>query len=154
MLALRTIEIDWEIHQLIEAERRGFDEPPHLALRRLLKLPDLVSSPEGPPDGGTGKPWTEEGVEIPHGSLAQMKYLRGKQVYEGKFLDGKLVVNGRSYLSLSSAASAFAKTKDGSNPQLNGWLYWKVKLPGEAQWKLADDLRRAAEKEVPAEGGG
>ena len=36
---MQRIEIDWDIHQAIEAERRGFGEEPYLALRRLLNLP-------------------------------------------------------------------------------------------------------------------
>lgn len=142
MPRLQTIDIDWEIHQLIEAERRDFDEAPYLALRRLLNLP-------GPEEGQasiatTGKPWIEDGVEVPHGSLARMEYLRGSQVFEGAFLDGKLVVSGKSYVSLSAAATALAKTRDGAQPQLNGWRYWKVQLPGETTWKLMADLRKAS----------
>jgi hypothetical protein len=137
------IEIDWDIHKMIEAERRGFEEFPYLALRRLLKLP--------PPDPFTPQaievasgnlPWTEEGVVVPHGSDARMKYLRGSQIYEGRFLNGRLVVNGQSFDTLSAAASALAETKDGSKTNLNGWLYWKVKFPGETRWRSLSDMRR------------
>ena len=38
-IIMEKIEIDWDIHKLIEAERKGFDEPQYVALRRLLKLP-------------------------------------------------------------------------------------------------------------------
>ena len=33
---MRTIEIDYDIHRLIQLERRSFDEPEYIALRRLL----------------------------------------------------------------------------------------------------------------------
>jgi hypothetical protein len=36
------LDIDLDILNLIEAERHSLDEPQYLALRRLLKLPDLV----------------------------------------------------------------------------------------------------------------
>ena len=87
---MEKIEIDWDIHQLIERERRGFDEPPFTALRRLLKLPEpIASAPSQPkPDAhGSGTPWTEDGVSVPHGSAARMEYDRGRQVYEGQFLE-------------------------------------------------------------------
>lgn len=64
---LQKIEIDWDIHKLIEAERRSFEEPPYIALRRLLKLPALkLSSASELRDIGTGSPWTDEGVTVPH----------------------------------------------------------------------------------------
>jgi hypothetical protein len=95
------------------------------------------------PEAETGLPWVEDGVEVPHGSFAKMEYLRGSQVYEGRFLNGKLVVNGKSYEALSAAASALAKTKDGSNPSLNGWLYWKAKFPGELTWRSLGEMRQS-----------
>src|SRR5262245_1852146 len=107
---LRSIDVDWDIHRLIETERKGFDEPPYLALRRLLKLPPPTAEPEQPKatNGGssTGVPWRDEGVEVPHGSLAHMDYLHGRQSYEGQFLNGRLVINGQSFQSLSAAANA------------------------------------------------
>lgn len=141
---MERIEIDWEIHQMIEAERRGFDEPPYLALRRLLRLPPPAPGerPEASPASG-GAAWSEGGVTVPHGSLARMEYLRGTQIYEGRFLDGRLVVNGRSFDALSAAANALAVTRNGERTQLNGWRYWKVKFPGESKWRSLGDLRNA-----------
>jgi hypothetical protein len=139
---MEKLEIDWDIHKLIEAERRGFDEPPYVALRRLLKLPPPAPITTAKETIGAGIPWSEEGVMVPHGSAARMEYLRGSQVYEGQFLNGRLVVNGQSFDTLSAAASALAVTKDGSKTNLNGWQYWKAKFPGEKNWKSLDDLRR------------
>lgn len=138
---LQKIDIDWDIHRVIEAERRGFDEPPFVALRRLLKLPELeVSAVAAPADGG-GLPWHEDGVSVPHGALARMTYQRGRQVFEGKFVNGRLVVNGKSFVSLSAAANALAETKDGRKTQLNGWNYWEALLPGEKTWRSLKQMR-------------
>jgi hypothetical protein len=144
MPALQSIDVDWDIYKMIQAERRSFNEPDYIALRRLLKLPAPKMSPA--PDAEHGLPWVEEGVEVPHGSLARMEYLRGSQVYEGRFLNGKLVVNGRSFDSLSAAASALAMTKDGSKPSLNGWLYWKTQFPGEIRWRSLGAMRQSKQK--------
>ncbi|WP_198374013.1 hypothetical protein [Neoroseomonas rubea] len=142
MAELRSIEIDWDIYKAIEAERRGFDEPQYFALRRLLNLPPL-SAPAAPPmSPKQGRSWQAEGVVIPHGTPAKMEYGRGSQLIEGAFLDGKLVVNGRSFSNLSAAADAFAMTKQGTKTSLNGWKYWQVKLPGQAEWVLLDDMRK------------
>ncbi len=142
-MKLATIDIDFDIHKLIEAERKSFEEPPFHALRRLLGLGAVPAATvdETPPDG---RPWRDGPVEVPHGSGARMMYDRGRQVYEGKFLDGKLVVNGQEFTSLSSAAQALAVTKSGSSTFLNGWLYWEAKFPGETKWRRLDDLRARA----------
>ncbi len=141
MPQLQSIDVDWDIYKLVETERRSFEEPHYVALRRLLKLPDLKAPPN--PEAETGLPWIEDDVEVPHGSLARMEYLRGSQVYEGRFINGKLVVNGKSYVSLSAAAGALAKTKDGSKPSLNGWLYWKVRFPKETVWRSLGEMRQS-----------
>lgn len=141
------IEIDWDIHKAIEAERRGFEEPPYLALRRLLKLPPPSPASVEPEIGG-GVPWIEDGVMVPHGSLARMKYQRGRQVYEGKFLNGKLVVDGKEFDTLSAAANALAVTKDGGRTQLNGWIYWEVKIAGQSEWQSLGQMRDAVREKV------
>lgn len=144
-MQMKSIEIDFDIHKLIEAERRGFDEPEHVALRRLLGLPE-AEAPVEPSVAVEGRPFVQDGVSIPHRSLARMEYLRGSQVYEGQFLDGYLVVEGKKFSSLSSAAAAVAVTKDGTTPSLNGWLYWQAKFPGQNEWRALSDLRNAARK--------
>lgn len=141
MQQLQKIDIDWDIHKLIETERRSFEEPPYVALRRLLKLPPPFVVASNTDDEEKGLPWIEDGVEVPHGSAAKMEYLRGAQVYEGKFLNGKLVINGRAFDALSAAANALAVTKDGTKPSLNGWIYWKAKFPGDSHWRSLFDLR-------------
>ncbi len=146
---MEKIEIDWEIHQMIEAERKGFGEPQYVALRRLLGLGARPATP--PPETtrtvqalGEGVPWTKDGVTVPHGTPARMEYGRASwsQVYNGQFLNGRLVVNGRSFETLSAAAKALAVTKDGKKASLDGWLYWKVKLPGDMEWRSLGDMRR------------
>lgn len=149
-MQLQKIDIDWDIHRLIEAERKGFEEPPYLALRRLLGLPsvDPAARPAGAPAStaapvplGEGKSWREDGVEVPHGAHARMRYLRGSQVYEGQFLDGQLVVDGHRFETLSAAAIALAVTRKGEKTSLNGWNYWEVKMPGATQWTSLKSLR-------------
>lgn len=143
VMRFQSIDIDFDIHKRIEAERRSFDEPAYLALRRLLNLPspDMDTQAVDVEDAGVGAPFVEDGVQIPHGSLARMKYQRGRQLYSGRFLNGQLVVNDQSFTSLSAAANACAVTKTGGKTQLNGWRYWEAKLPGESRWRSLDDMR-------------
>jgi hypothetical protein len=153
-MALRPIEIDWDIYKAIEVERRDFDEPQFLALRRLLGLPEQKADPNQIAEAriekelSVGRSWYEDGVQVPHGSDARMRYDYNRQIYEGKFLDGRLVVNGKSYDSLSRAANSLARTKAGSKTQLNGWKYWEVRLPGKNNWERLEDLRDQARNDL------
>lgn len=101
----------------------------YLALRRLLGLPapkekiERIRAEEG-------VPWSEHGIVIPHGSLVRMEYQRGSQVFEEAFLNGRLVVGGKSYDTLSAAATDLARTKDGKRTSLNGWVLPEGQGPG------------------------
>lgn len=150
MTELVPIHIDFDIYKLIESERRAFDEPQYVALRRLLRLPEQLEGdrPETEKLTQEGRSWREGVVEIPHGTLARLEYDRGRQVYEGKFLDGLIVVGSRSFESLSEAARALAVTKKGKSPSLNGWKYWSAKLPGEQNWRTLWDLRQEAHAKI------
>jgi hypothetical protein len=139
MQQLQKIDIDFDIHRMIEGERESFDEPPYIALRRLLKLPPPKAAPASKTSSGI--PWSDDGVTIPHGSMARMEYGRGSQLYEGQFLNGKLVVNGVPYDTLSAASDALAVTKSGKKTSLNGWLYWKVQFPNETTWRSLNEMR-------------
>ena len=142
VMQLQSIEIDFDIHRLIEAERRGFDEPPYVALRRLLSLPETKRAVA--PEGGVA--WVEDGVTVPHGSEARMRYQRGRQEFLGRFSNGSLVVEGQRFDTLSAAASALARTKSGVATKLNGWNYWEARFPGEKSWRSLEELRKAARK--------
>lgn len=142
---MKHIKIDLDIHKMIEQERKSFEEPEHFALRRLLNLPEIEESDAEAVQINKGSPalaFTEDEVEIPSGSDARMSYQRGKQKFEGKFIDGYLVVNEKAYSSLSAAACDLAKTKDGKKTNLNGWKYWEVRFAGETHWTLMDELRQ------------
>jgi len=146
MRSLNSMEIDFDIHKLVEAERSDFDEPPYMALRRLLNLPNKKKKLPSEPIRTTGRPFLQDGVEVPHGSLARMRYQRGTQVYEGKFLDGMIVVGDKKFPSLSNAADALGIKKDGGHTSLNGWMYWEAKLPGESGWRRLWDMREEVRK--------
>ena len=130
MSELRSIEIDFDVHKMIELERMSFSETPNEVLRRLLKMdgpsPAIVSStPEG-------RPWTGKGVTLPHGTKLRMEYT-GRQ-YTGQISDSEWVVEGQRFKTPSAAASGVAVTRNGNHTQLDGWRYWYVKRPDDADW--------------------
>lgn len=141
MPELRTIEIDFDVHKLIEAERRSFGELPNDALRRLLSLPER---PREPASVGTavatgGGPWSSDGVVLPHGTQLRMTY--NKRTHSGEISDGKWIVEGRTYDSPSGAASDVGRTKNDRKTRLDGWNYWQVLTPGETEWKSIASMR-------------
>ena len=143
MADFRTIEIDFDIHKLIEAARTSFTESPNDALRRILELPPKasVAKPDSKASAGE-RSWSDEGVTLPHGTALVMEY--NKRRYEGEIVDGKWVIGGKTFSSPSGAASGIAITKNGEKTRLDGWMYWEVKQPGESQWKRISALRKAA----------
>ena len=141
MPEMRTIEIDFDIHKLIETERRSFAEAPYMVLRRLLKLGEVKDAPSNRDhiyaDSGA---WNGKGVSLLSGTKLRMSY-RGSQ-YFGTIQKSAWVVEGRKFNSPSAAAGGVARTKDGKSPSLDGWRYWYVKRPGDPGWIPLDTLRR------------
>lgn len=141
----RTIEIDFDVHKRIEAERSGFAETPNDVLRRLLgigaaaarKAPRAPAS--APQSEGFGRAWNGKGVTLPGGTELRMDY-RG-QVLTGVIRDGKWVVEGREFSSPSGAAGEMCRTKSGQKTSLDGWRYWQAKRPGEDRWTPISTLR-------------
>lgn len=137
----RTIEIDLDVHRAIEESREAFEESENTILKRLLSLVERPTEDIKSRVEANGIPFSEKGVQIEHGSPARMFYERRSQCYEGVFENGYLIVSGKKYSSLSSAASDLAVTKDGGKTNLNGWNYWEVKPPQSGQWIRVRDLR-------------
>lgn len=147
MAEMRSIEIDFEVHQRIEAARTGFGEAENAVLRRLLgidrpapqKAPSETRSPADKKQR-EGRPWFGKGATLPHGTLVQMDY--NGRVYSGRIDDGWWLVEGGRYKSPSGAASGVAVTGRGAKTRLDGWKYWSVKLPASDAWQHISTLRR------------
>ncbi|MDR3463884.1 MAG: hypothetical protein P4L76_16370 [Beijerinckiaceae bacterium] len=138
MSELRTIEIDFDIHKIIETERSGFHETPNEVLRRLLKLPKIPAPAVSQMTAPKGRSWSDGGVMLEHGTKLRMSY--NGQTHEGEIRDGKWVVEGKTFRSPSGAASGTALTKQGKKTQLDGWKYWEVKPLGTDKWATLDSL--------------
>ena len=129
---MRQIEIDFDIHRLIQMERRSFDEPENEALRRLLRLGPgpraaLADQPDRPM-----KAWSKGGVTLPHGTELRMEY--NGILHLGRIVDGAWEVEGTRHKSASGAAQAVARGKDGQPVNINGKAYWRIRRPGDTDW--------------------
>lgn len=128
---LKTIEIDFDVHKMIEAERRGFDDTDNDILRRLLGLGETTAEPDSP-DGNPA--WAGKGVILPHGTLVRMAY-QGV-MHDGSIQDGKWAVGLRREKSPSAAARSVTGTS------VNGWAVWEVKRPGDPSFIPLQALRK------------
>ncbi len=145
MDVMRSIEIDFEVHQAIEAERRGFDDPPNAALRRLLGLESKeLLPPSKVTDPGGGLHWRRKGVALPAGTELKVNYAEVEE--RGRVAEGKLNFNGKSYDSPSGAVMGVVRRHRGKSVYVNGWNYLFARLPGETKWILLSALRDKAQR--------
>jgi hypothetical protein len=138
------IAIDFDVHKTIENARRGFSETQNETLRRLLGIDAAWETPRGTKRGAapkppTGKPWRCKGVALASGTLLRMDY-NGVE-YTGEISNAAWQVEGRTFHSPSAAAGGIAKTKSEKSVALNGWNYWMVKRPGDADCRVLKDLK-------------
>lgn len=139
----RTIEIDFDVHQAIEAERRGFDEPPNSAVRRLLKLGSPIDS--SPPKGRASAnvdSWTKSEVTLPEGTELQVKYAEVEA--RGRVIGGKLNFDGKGFFAPSRAVMTIIEHVRGDTVNVNGWNHVHAKPPGEENWTSLAQLRDRA----------
>lgn len=143
MADFRSIEIDFDVHQKIETERKSFAETPNNVLRRLLGLGVNAPTEPPPPSPSKGLSWSGGGLTLPHGTLLRMKY-NGQQ-YEGEISDGHWIIDGKVFNSPSGAASGVARTKKGKKTRLDGWIYWEARRPEDTTWENISNIKSEGE---------
>lgn len=143
---MKTIEIDFDVHRAIEAERRGFHDTPNAVLRRLLQLGPAPAEPgEGFADAPMAllappeRAWVWKGLELPHGTELRLSYA-GVEA-RGQVLGGELNFSGASYRSPSPAVARAVETARGDKVQVNGWKHMDARRPGDDRWIPLDELR-------------
>jgi hypothetical protein len=155
----RMIEIDFQVHQMIELERQSFEDTPNAVLRRKYGL-DAASAPTEPPKADSrapapvagGSPFVGKGrsrdlnFTLPHGTELQMDY--NTQHFDGKVDDGSLVFEGRRFSTPSEAADALCRTKSGRTTSLNGKKIIRVRVPGETKWALWADMEDELQRKM------
>jgi hypothetical protein len=123
------IYVSFEVTKALFALRRTEDMTDDDVLREVLKLKPASKKAEVPkPDA-----WVVKGVTFPAGTLFRAHY-KGK-AFAGHVANGAMVLSGKAYSSLSQAARSV------TDSAINGWIFWEVRTPGTAQWRLARDLR-------------
>jgi hypothetical protein len=101
-------------------------------IRELLGLKGKPSTAQ--PVKPCGKPWAVSGTSFPEGTEFASDY-KGKN-YSGSVKNGKLeLADGHRFTTPSAAAVHIT----GSN--VNGWRFWKCRLPGSREFLLMERLR-------------
>lgn len=149
-IQMRSIEVDWQVRQKIEAERRAYDDPPNAALRRLLGIDpperptDVSTSPEAHDIGAGSGSWNWKGVTLPEGTELRVAYSEVRA--DGRVVGGLLTFDGEGFKTPSQAvmAAVARRRRTSSAPSINGWEYLQVSLPGENRFRPLSQLRGKA----------
>ena len=128
------IDIDFEVFKALTNDRETEDVTYNDVIRKLLKLKTKKS--ENSAANGK-KPWVVSDTTFPAGSEFMADY-KGK-THSGIAKDGKLELSDGSKFTTPSAAAVHIT---GSN--VNGWRFWKCKLPNASQFVLIERLRGKA----------
>lgn len=127
---MNTIEIDFDVFKQLTLRRATEQVSCNDVLRELLGLP--AASP--PAADSSRDDWIIKGARFPSGTEFQATH-KGKH-FTAKVGGGGLILNGQRYGTPSAAAASV------TGGTLNGWRFWKCRLPGEQSWQLMESLRR------------
>lgn len=129
------IDIDFEVFKELTNRRPAEEVTYNDVIRNILKLP--LPSKVTKAVHNTSKPWVVSDTSFPVGSEFIADY-KGKTHF-GVVKDGKLTLSDGGAFSTPSAAAVHIT---GSN--VNGWRFWKCKIPGASQHVLIERLRGKA----------
>ncbi len=129
------IEIDFDVFKELTNRRSTEAVTYNDVVRDLLKLPKPTKSAKSAANGS--KPWVVSDTSFPAGSEFMADY-KGK-THSGIAKDGKLELDdGRKFTTPSAAAVHV------TGSSVNGWRFWKCKLPGASHFVLIERLRGKA----------
>ena len=74
-----------------------------------------------------------DGVTFPEGT--EFRKIYKHKEYRAEVRAGALCHDGIAYKSPSAVAKAITGTN------VNGWSWWESRMPGQADWRLIDELR-------------
>jgi hypothetical protein len=130
------IDIDFEVFKELTSRRSTEEITYNDVIRDLLKLPEPAKRQTKPAANGS-KPWVVSDTSFPAGTEFMADY-KGK-TYSGTVKDGKLELSDGHKFSTPSAAAMHL-----TNTNVNGWRFWRCRLPGQSKYVLVERLRGKA----------
>ena len=132
-----TIEVSPEIYRRLQAIARPFEErEPNDVIARVLNDLDAVAAPPKNGEVSARGDLVSHVGSIPHGSRLRARY-KGRE-FLATVENGRVVLNGRTYESLSKAAVAVIRSTGSNRPTENGWRFWEVQDPSGRTWHSAE----------------
>jgi hypothetical protein len=129
------INIDFEVFKELTNRRPTEDVTYNDVLRELLELPRPSSLAKAATNGS--KPWVVSDTSFPPETVFMAEY-KGN-TFSGRVRDGKLELSDGAKFSTPSAAAVYI-----TKTNVNGWRFWRGKLPGNSQYVLIERLRGKA----------
>lgn len=134
---MRTIEVSEDVFRELQRRAEPFVDEPDDVIRRLLALAPGEAARE--PANATGSDLVSSVGRVPHGASLRATY-RGREYY-AEVSNGRIIWDGKSYDSLSSAAVGVIQSTGARRPTENGWRFWEVQDPETKGWKEASHYR-------------
>lgn len=133
------ILVDIQVLQFLESKRVAPVQTHNDILRGIIGLPPTDDDGEDKtPEQSPG--WSSKGVELPNGTKLRMSY--NGQLHAGVIVQGAWHTEGAIYRSPSGAAAGVARSRRGTQVDLDGWHYWEVQKPGSSNWIRLGKLRK------------
>jgi hypothetical protein len=129
-----TIEIDFDVFKGLTLRRSTENISYNDVLRELLGLGPQESPVNSPGSASRHGDWVAKGVCFPNGTEFSASH-KGQKYY-GKVESGVLVVDNKRFHSPTAAAVTIA------GYQVNGWTFWKCRMPGKSSWQMIKLLRK------------
>jgi Restriction Enzyme Adenine Methylase Associated len=129
---MHQIEIDFEVFKALTSRRASEETTYNEVIRGLLNLPNAPKSTVQ--SAANGRAWVVSNTSFPAGSQFMADYKGNTR--SGVVKDGKLELDDGSKFTTPSAAAVHI-----AGHNMNGWRFWKCKLPGASQFVLIERLR-------------
>lgn len=127
------LDISFDTYKHLTMLRSHEDETVDDVIRQLLKLPPATKQQQDAAAPVSKKAWVYKNASLPHGT--ELRATHKGATHLAEIVDGEWMQNG--VRQTSPSAAGFAVTGNG----VNGWIFWKAKVPGQARWRKLATFR-------------
>ena len=129
---MAVIDVDFDVFKALTMMRPDEATTYNDVLRKKLGLDPPTASAVAPSETAGGCEY--KGVVLPNGTELRVTY-KGR-TYNAAIKDGSWI--GEDGIRRNSPSDAACAVTKGN---VNGWRFWKVKRPGDGDFRVLEDLR-------------